>query len=306
MELAEVKRFLSFVEIKTKAATLFPFLVALSYVFYITGAINLISTLIYIPAALFLDMSVTAINNHLDYREENKSPHYGNWVGWLIIGAMLLVSAVLGLYLVYLHGFTLFVAGAFCFVIGIIYTFGPAPISKSPYGELASGFVAGTVIMFIVVTINDPNFQPLGMAFNIEEARLRMDIDIIWLASFVIITLPAALSASNILLANNICDAEADRAFRYTLVHHIGVDNGLKLFAAMYYASYLAIIIASLLGLIPLWSLLTLVTLVSVQKNITRFFKRQAKPDTFVLSVENFTTIMSVYAISMVVGGLLR
>ncbi|MCL2398985.1 MAG: UbiA family prenyltransferase [Defluviitaleaceae bacterium] len=300
-----MKKFLSFVEIQTKLATFFPFLAALAYVFYSVGNINLVSTLLYIPAALLLDMSVTAINNHLDYREENLEPHYSNWAGFFIILLMLTISAILSLYLVYLHGFTLLIAGAFCFFIGITYTFGPAPISKSPYSEVASGFVAGTVIMFIVTTINNPSFRPLGLFFNYSEMFLMAAIDLPALIGFGLITLPATFAASNISLANNICDAEKDRTFRYTLVHHIGTSNGLKLFAALYYAAYLAIVIASILGLIPLWSLTTLLTLIPVQRNIRLFYKKQVKSETFVPAVKNFVMIMLVYTLSMAIGGIL-
>ena len=71
-----VKSFLDFVEIRTKLATFLPFLVALAYSFYMTGRINVQSTLIYLAAALLLDMSVTAINNHFNKREEKEKPHY--------------------------------------------------------------------------------------------------------------------------------------------------------------------------------------------------------------------------------------
>jgi len=290
------------VEIRTKLATFIPFLVALAYVFYTTGTINLISSFIYILAALFLDMAVTAINNHLNKREENKEPHYSFRKSLTIIIVMLTISAGIGLYLVYLHGLAILLAGMFCFLIGITYTFGPAPISKSCYGELLSGFVVGTVVMFIVVSINDPAFQPLGLALNFQEMRLVLDIDLMRIFSFVIITLPAAFGGANIMLANNICDEEEDRALRYTLVHNIGRKNALYLFACLYYGTYLSIVVSSRLGWIPIWCIFTLVTLFPVQKNINRFFKKQTKHETFALSVNNYVLILLSLAASMLVG----
>ena len=302
-----IKRFLNFVEIRTKLATTLPFLAALAYVFYTIGTINLRSTLIYICAALLLDMSVTAINSHFNTRKEGSgSPHYKTWVSLGIIAAMMLTSGALGFYLVYLHGVTILFAGLFCVFTGIAYSFGPAPICKSPYGELISGFTVSTVVMFIVVSINNPAFQPLGLAFIPSELRFMMDIDIVGLLFFVIVTLPSTLSVTNIMLANNICDAEADRSFRYTLVHSIGLKNSLRLFTGLYYAAYLAIVVASFMRLIPLWCLLTLVTFLPVQKNIRRFLAKQSKRETFALSVKNYAIIMFVYTISMAVGGLLR
>ena len=306
MKLQGIKKFLDFVEIQTKLATIMPSLAGLAYVFYTFGTINVHSMGIYFIAAFFLDMSVTAINNHMDMREDkDQTPHYRTLTSWLIIGVMLLIFSAFGAYLAWLHGLTVFLAGALCLLIGVCYTFGPAPISKSPYGELAAGFVTGTMIMFIVVSINSPEFQPLGLDFDMTEKRLLMDIDIIGLATFVLITLPVAFCTANILLANNICDEEKDRKFRYTLVHHIGRKNALYLFAALACGSYLCIILGIIIGALPIWCVLVLVTIFPVRKNIKRFFEKQEKRTTFSLSIKNFMLITLVYALSMVLGGIL-
>jgi len=299
-----MKRFLDFVEIRTKLATFLPFCAALAYVFFITGSINVRSSLIYLIAALMLDMAVTATNNHFNSKQENSAPHYRRLISLGIIGIMMLISLGLGLYLVYLHGVTILFLGAFCFFIGIIYSFGPAPICKSVYGEIFSGFTVGTVIMFIVVSINDPAFSPLGLSFSLSDLRLGLDIDLVWLFSFGLVTLPVTLAVSNIMLANNICDMEADRPYRYTLVHNLGLKKSLWLFAGLYYSAYLAIVLASLLGLIPLFSLLTLATFPLVQKNIRLFMRIQSKRETFALSVKNFTFILIVYTLGIALGAL--
>jgi 1,4-dihydroxy-2-naphthoate octaprenyltransferase len=302
----KMKKFLSFVEIQTKTVTILPFLLALAYVFYTTGTINLLSTLIYIPAALLLDMSVTAANNYKNSRLESDEKHYSNKTSIAIIGLMSLVSAVLSIYLVCLHGLILLLAGAFCFAMGILYSFGPAPICKSAYGEVVAGFTIGTMIMFIVVSINDPAFAPLIVDFISQGTRLDISIDIFGLAYFVLLTLPATLSGANILLANNICDAEKDLPYRRTLVHNIGLKNALKLFVCLYAASYIAIFAAVLLRLIPPWSLLVFLTVFPVKKNIKRFFAKQVKSETFALSVINFAIIMICLTLCLFVGGLVR
>jgi 1,4-dihydroxy-2-naphthoate octaprenyltransferase len=307
MEKQGLKRFFDFVEIQTKLATVIPSLAGLAYTFYAFGTINIRSMIIYFIAALFLDMSVTAINNHMDTREDSsQTPHYSTKKSWFLIFAMLLVFGVLGLFLAYLHGATVFLAGALCLVIGVCYTFGPAPISKSPFSEVAAGFVTGTMVMFIVVSINSEIFQPLGLSFDLAEKRLMMDIDLVWLFSFVLITLPVALCTANILLANNICDAEKDRQFRYTLVHHIGLRHALSLFVGLYFFCYLSIVTAVLIGLLPVWCLLTLITLFPVRKNIKRFLKEQKKNITFALSIKNFMLIALVYTFGLIIGGILN
>ena len=301
-----IKKFLRFVEIETKPATVLPALLALSYVFYTIGTINFISMVVYFVAAIFLDMSVTAVNNHFDRREDkNQEPHYGNVASVCIILAMLSVFALLGAYLAFVHGLTILVAGALCLFAGIGYTYGPAPISKSPYGEAVSGFIAGTVIMFIVVSINDPSFDPLGLGLNLADWRLAMDIDIVLLATFVLITLPPAFCTANITLANNICDAERDRPYRYTLVHHLGIKWSLYLFVLLYTASFVAVIASVLIGTIPMWCLLVFCAVPFVQKNIRIFFKKQEKSVTFVLAVKNFMVITFAYALGFVLGAIM-
>jgi len=301
-----MKRFLDFVEIQTKLATFFPFLLALAYAFYTTGTINLYSTLIYIPAALLIDMSITAINNHFNHREEGREPHYSHKAGLVIICLMILISAAIGLYLVYLHGVVLLMAGGLCFVVGICYTLGPMPISKSVFGEAFAGVFAAGMVMFIVLTINDPAFLPVSLTYISGDIRLTIDINIRQLLSFALVALPATLCVSNILLANNICDEEADRSFRYTLVHHIGSQKALRLFAVLYCGAYLAIVAASLLGLLPLWCLLTLLTAIPVQKNVRIFLDKQVKSETFVLSVKNFTLIAMALTFCIFIGGILK
>ena len=300
----KIESFLDFVEIRTKLATLLPFLIALAYVFYTTGTINPFSTLIYFMAALLIDMSVTAINNHFNKREEKVEPHYGSFKSLMIIGFMLFISALLGLTLVYLHGFTILLAGLFCVLIGICYSFGPAPICKSPYGEIASGFTIGVVIIFIVVSINDPTFVPLGLYFYPSTLLLTMNLDLLGLGLFGLITLPAVFCVANIMLANNICDAEGDRSLRYTLVHSIGVKNALRLFAGLYYASFGAIILAVILRQIPIWCLLVLLTFFPIQKNILHFREKQSKAETFSLSVKNNVIMLLAYAFTIAMGGL--
>ena len=297
-----VKTFFSFVEIRTKLASVLPFFAAMAYAFHLTGSINLRDSVIYLVAALLFDMAVTAINNYIDKRETKSALHFSRAVSLAIIFAMTAAAAALGLYLAYSHGLAVLLAGIICFTAGIAYTYGPAPISKSPYGEAVSGFVMGTVIMFIVVSINAPELALADITVN--DGRLNIGIDIVNLAAFALVTLPAACLIANIMLANNICDIEADRATRYTMARHIGVPNALALFATLNCTAYLAVVAAVVLGIVPVWCLAVLVTVWPVQKNIRAFFRRQVKPDTFVLSVRNFVLVMAVFTVTMAIGGI--
>lgn len=300
----QVKHFLSFVEIQTKLATFFPFLLAISYVFYVHGNINVYSSFIYLISALIVDMAITATNNHFDTRQEEEStPHYSTKVSALIIIIMYVIATVLGLYLASLHNIILLFAGVACFIIGIFYTFGPMPISKSVFGEVFSGFTCGFLVMFIVTTINNPFFLPVSIIYD-NSFLFSIQINFLELFSFALVTLPAVFCISNILLANNICDQEKDRKYRYTLTHHIGTKKSLVLFSWLYYASYICISIGVAFKLLPVWSLVTILTLFPVQKNIIKFREKQIKQLTFILSVKNYTMIICVFSVSLGIGGL--
>lgn len=300
-----VKHFLSFVEIQTKLATVFPFLFAIAYVFYRRGTINWYSSFLYLIAAVIVDMAITATNNHFDTRQEEEStPHYNTKLSGILIIIMYSIASLIGLYLASYHGIILLLAGVACFAIGLFYTFGPMPISKSVFGEIFAGFTCGFLIMFIVVTINDPMFMPVVIMYDANQFWVNVHIDFVTLVSFGIVTIPAVFCIANILLANNICDQEKDRKYRYTLAHHIGTKNALVLFAILYYLSYITIIVAVLLGILPIWTLLTILTIIPVQKNITKFNKEQIKQTTFVLSVKNYTIIMIFFILTLVVSSI--
>ena len=302
-KLKQLKTFLDFVEIQTKLASILPFLLALAYAFRLTGKINIRSSLIYLAAALLFDMSVTAINNYLDNREKNTTPHFSRRLSLIIIFTMIIFAGVLGLHLAYLHGLAVLLAGVLCFIAGITYTYGPAPISKSPYGEAVSGFVMGFIIMFIVVSINAPIVPIIDI--TAQNWQMRIDIALDNLSALALVSVPAVCLIANIMLANNICDLEADKPSRYTLPRHIGIANALTLFAALNYLAYLAIATACALRMVPVWCLITLVTIFPVQKNINTFTHRQVKPETFSLSVKNFLIIMLSFTLSLLLGSFL-
>ena len=59
--------FLELVEIRTKLASLFPFLLGVLYAGYYFEAFNPINTVLFFVAMLVFDMATTAINNTMDY-----------------------------------------------------------------------------------------------------------------------------------------------------------------------------------------------------------------------------------------------
>ncbi|MNE41263.1 1,4-dihydroxy-2-naphthoate octaprenyltransferase [compost metagenome] len=104
-----------------------------------------------------------------------------------------------------------------------------------------------------------------------------------------LISIPAILGISNIMLANNICDVEDDiENKRYTLPVYIGRPNALILFKLLYYAAYLDLIVLLFMKVHPILLLLVLLTIIPVRKNIKKFTEKPTKQFTFSLSVKNF------------------
>jgi 1,4-dihydroxy-2-naphthoate octaprenyltransferase len=64
-----LRTFLRLVEIQTKLASLFPFLVGLLFVIYRYGTFDLVNTLIFFSSMLIFDLTTTAINNYMDYKK---------------------------------------------------------------------------------------------------------------------------------------------------------------------------------------------------------------------------------------------
>ena len=99
-----------------------------------------------------------------------------------------------------------------------------------PVGEFFSGFTMGFMIMLISVYINKTG------SFDWSWSNLLK----IWL-----VALPCELWISNLMLANNICDAQEDEDnHRHTIIHFIGVQQGLNSFTTKNVIAFLAIITA--------------------------------------------------------------
>lgn len=295
-----VKNFLSFVEIQTKIASVIPFLLGLSYARYRFAAVNIhVSTVFFIAMILF-DMTTTAINNYIDTKAAKTKAHFSSQASVIIIFLMGGLSAAIGLYLAYLSGIVVLICGMICFFIGIFYTFGPIPISRTPYGEIFSGIVMGFFITFICIYINFPDIIKVDFNAPYITANFNMPE----LVRIIILTVPVALSISNIMLCNNICDLESDAAIRrYTLPFYIGVENALKLFSLLYYTAYGFIILMCVAGIIPFFCIACVLSAIPVRKNIKRFIFKQSKSETFPLCILNFILLTIPFILVIALGG---
>ena len=308
-----VRSFLKLVEIQTKVASMIPFILGSAFAFYRYKQFNTANFIIMLISLLSFDMTTTAINNYIDYKKANKTYGYGyeqhnaivrdnlKETTVLAVIAILLAIAITFGILLYLNTSPLvLVAGVISFAVGILYTFGPIPISRMPLGEIFSGFFMGFVIIFLSTYIH---IVDLGLfELSIVSGTLKLNINLYELLILFLVALPATLGISNIMLANNICDIEDDwENHRYTLPIYIGKTRGLKLFKALYYIAFIDIAMLLLLGILPPIAVPTLLAIIPVKKNIDIFMKKQTKKDTFVVAVKNFVIINAALAVFILI-----
>jgi 1,4-dihydroxy-2-naphthoate octaprenyltransferase len=286
-----INKFLQYVEIRTKLASVLPFLLGLAYAWLAFAKINWLNTGLFFLSMICFDMATTALNNYTDSRTNGVPLQFPRRKALGILLVLLALAVLFGLLLAWQAGWVLLAAGALCFLIGILYTFGPAPISRMPLGELFSGVFMGFFIPFLTILANAS--RAALITFTLVNWQLQLTFDLVDLAKIVLLTVAPICGIANIMLANNICDVEHDRQVdRFTLPYYIGLAWALRLFAGLYYLGFLAIAALVILQILPIYGLVPLLTLPLVQRNLRQFHAVQSKPATFPLSVQNFVIMM--------------
>jgi 1,4-dihydroxy-2-naphthoate octaprenyltransferase len=300
-----IQRFLNYVEIRTKIASLLPFLLGLTYVLYAYQQISILNTVLFFTSMLSFDMATTALNNYIDVKTNGKILEFSQKTAKQILYFLLFLATLLGLALVFYTGVVVLVLGALCFGVGIFYTFGPVPISRMPLGEIFSGLFMGLVIPLLVVFINAPEHSLIYFTFT--NWILQVSFNILELLKLGVVTIPAIAGIANIMLANNICDVDEDvKVNRFTLPYYTGIKNALNIFAALYYLGYAAMIVMVLLGMLPIYGLIAMAGVIPIQRNISKFRKQQSKTKTFPLSVQNLVILLFPLIIVLTVGAILN
>ena len=306
--------FLKLVEIQTKVASVIPFILGTVFALYKFDNFNLKQAVLLFLSMIVFDMTTTAINNYVDYTKAIKKDGFGYEehnaikkynmnpkVVLSIIIVMLIISSALGIVLFLNTDITILFVGIVCFGIGIFYSFGPIPISRTPFGEIFSGLTMGFCITFLAIYIHIFNEGILTIDFINNNFILQFNVKEI--ISIFIVTIPAIVGIANIMLANNICDIEDDiENKRYTLPIYIGKDKALRLFKILYYVGFISIVLAVVLKILPIVALLALLAFIPVNTNIKSFLKIQTKKDTFVLAVKNFVLMNAAYIITIILG----
>lgn len=298
-----IRRFLDYVEIKTKITSTFAFMMAMAWLFYVGQSIRWLPTIVFFGSMFLFDLATTAINNYIDSKTTNKELQFNKKTAKGIILTLMAVSTGLGIYLVYLTDIIVFFVGGLCFLCGVFYTYGPVPISRQPLGEIISGIFYGLFIPFLVLYMNMPQGTYLALGLSMETIFIQLEI--LPLISIILLAVAPFCTTANIMLANNICDIEKDILVkRYTLPYYLG-EKALYLFSALYYMPYAATILMVVLKILSPICLISLLNIFWVKRNIRVFLKNQIKDSTFVVSINNYMIIMGTNTLLIFISGMI-
>ncbi|HLR70657.1 MAG TPA: 1,4-dihydroxy-2-naphthoate polyprenyltransferase [Pseudogracilibacillus sp.] len=150
------------------------------------------------------------------------------------------IAIFLGIYICMESSWWIAVIGAASMVIGYLYTGGPIPIAYTPFGELFSGFLMGTVI--------------IAISYYIQTLMITKEI--------IFVSIPVAIFIGAIMLSNNIRDLDGDKkSGRKTIAILIGRKNAIVFLATMFFVAYTITASLILLGILPVWSIITFLSL---------------------------------------------
>ncbi|GEN32400.1 1,4-dihydroxy-2-naphthoate octaprenyltransferase [Cerasibacillus quisquiliarum] len=160
------------------------------------------------------------------------------------------IAILLGIYISYASSWWVAVIGAVGMFIGYLYTGGPIPIAYTPFGELFSGVLMGTVI--------------IGISYYIQTLTITIDI--------IYISIPVAIFIGAILMANNIRDLDNDKeSGRNTLAIILGRKQAIQFLGFLFLIAYSLTAIFIINGVLPKWSVITFLSMFKAFDVIKKF-----------------------------------
>ena len=294
------KVFAELIELRAKAASIFPFIMGFLYSWYHYQQVKPMYMLLFFISMLLFNMAVDILDNYMDYHNATDVHDYKeetNIIGRenlsltlvrnMMIG-LIVSSAIIGVYLASQTSWVILWLGMFSYFIGITYSAGPKPLSSLPVGEVTSGVTMGIVIPLICVYLNVFDILPFDGQFIIQVA---------------ILSLPTALAISNLMLANNTCDVEEDVLNnRHTLVYYIGKKRAVSLFKLLVILSFVFATLGVVLNIVPITLLGIWLIFPKIWKNTMIYSKEQIKTKTFPLAIKNLGMIAITQVVLFFVG----
>lgn len=253
---------------RTLAAALGPTILGAAFSYYAFGALHGTGLAIFHTILIFLAVvSAQIIANLWNELKDFKSgldagQKIGN-AGSLTRGAvtpklistmikvLMIVPIIIGLYLSATITWWYIPAGIICILISFLYSGGPKPISRTPFGEISSGIAMGFAIVLIT-----------GYAWTRELSL-----------AFLIPALPATLLVGSIMLTNNIRDIRNDENHgRRTLPIVLGRNRAISLMSITYIFNFFWIGAWIYLKVLPILALLALLAIIPAFKTIKTFY----------------------------------
>ncbi|WP_208586372.1 1,4-dihydroxy-2-naphthoate polyprenyltransferase [Gracilibacillus suaedae] len=160
------------------------------------------------------------------------------------------VSILLGVYICLTSSWWIALIGSLCMLVGYLYTGGPMPIAYTPFGEVFSGLLMGTVI--------------IGISYFIQTLTITWQV--------IVISIPIAIFIGCILLANNIRDLDGDKENgRKTIAILIGRNRAIFLLSSLMLLSYALTAAYIISGLLPIYSIISLLSIAKARKAVRTF-----------------------------------
>lgn len=151
-----------------------------------------------------------------------------------MIKVLMVVPIIIGLYLSATITWYYIPAGFLCILISFLYSGGPKPISRTPFGEISSGIAMGFAIVLIT-----------GYAWT-RDLSLAL----------LIPAIPSTLLVGSIMLTNNIRDIRNDESHgRRTLPIVLGRERALSLMSVTYLFNFIWILAWIIVGHMTWFSL---------------------------------------------------
>ncbi|MGN1401193.1 MAG: 1,4-dihydroxy-2-naphthoate polyprenyltransferase [Bacillus sp. (in: firmicutes)] len=190
------------------------------------------------------------------------------------------IAILLGLYICAATSWWLAAVGTISMLVGYLYTGGPYPISRTPFGELVSGFFMGMLIILI--------------AFYVQTGTITPDA--------VLISVPIMILVGAILLSNSIRDLEEDTGNgRRTLAILLGREKAIMFLAAMFTVSYAWLLILIIMDVVSPWTLLAYLSIPKPIKAVT-LFKSNDTPIGMVPAMRATAQTNTIFGFLMAIG----
>ena len=237
---------------RTLAAALGPTILGAAFSYYAFGATHGTGLAIFHTVLIFLAVVTAQIVANLwnEYKDFKSGLDAGQKVGnagsitrgaitpeliVTMIKVLMVVPIIIGLYLSATITWYYIPAGFLCILISFLYSGGPKPISRTPFGEISSGIAMGFAIVLIT-----------GYAWARDLS-----------SALLIPAIPSTLLVGSIMLTNNIRDIRNDKNHgRRTLPIVLGRERALSLMSITYLFNFIWILAWIIVGHMTWFSLL--------------------------------------------------